>query len=89
MNLAPLNSSDGMRLSWRSWGVHYDPCQTQRVVGAHVYIARTLPDRIDMWRLELPDKIPAGDPWNPARMTDDPDGRGYRWTLVHRWPRHQ
>lgn len=55
--LKPLNTVGGFRLQWRTFGVHYDPAQTQRVIGKHVYIFRTLPDRIDVWRSEMADEM--------------------------------
>lgn len=55
---APLNSLGGMPLGLQGPGPHYDPCQTQRVIGRHVYIFRRTPDSIDVWRLEK-DRTPA------------------------------
>lgn len=52
---APLNTRSGMRLHWRSFGYHQDPAQHQRVIGKHVYIFRTLPDRTDVWRSDMAD----------------------------------
>lgn len=57
MNLKPINTPGGFRLHWRSFGAHYDPTPGhQRVIGKHVYIFRTLPDRIDVWRSEMADE---------------------------------
>lgn len=56
MNLKPINTPGGFRLTWRSFGVHYDPASHQRVIGKHVYIFRTLPDRIDVWRSDMADE---------------------------------
>jgi hypothetical protein len=53
--IMPINTVGGLSLGRRSCGVHYDPTQTQRVIGEHVYIFRTLPDRIDVWRSEMAD----------------------------------
>lgn len=51
-----INTVGGFRLWRRAFGVHYDPPQTQRAIGHHVYIFRTLPDRIDVWRSEMADE---------------------------------
>jgi hypothetical protein len=56
MTRKPFNTVGGMRLHWRTHGVHYDPAQHQRVIGKHVYIFRTLPNRIDVWISEMPDE---------------------------------
>lgn len=56
MNLKPINTVGGFQLRWRSFGYHLDPVQTQRVIGKHVYIFRTLPDRIDVWRSDMADE---------------------------------
>lgn len=56
MNLKPINTPGGFRLTWRSFGYHEDPAQHQRVIGGHVYIFRTLPDRIDVWRSDMADE---------------------------------
>lgn len=56
MNRKPMNTVGGFQLHWRTVGVHYDPVQTQRVIGSHVYIFRTLPDRIDVWRSDMADE---------------------------------
>ena len=56
MNLKPINTPGGFRLHWRSFGYHFDPVQHQRVIGSHVYIFRTLPDRIDVWRSDMADE---------------------------------
>lgn len=56
MALKPLNTVGGMPLKWRSSGVRYDPAQTQCVIGGHVYVFRSLPDRIDVWRSEMADE---------------------------------
>lgn len=53
--MSAFNGHGQMRLHWRSVGVHYDPTQTQRVIGEHVYIFRTLPDRIDVWQSRMAD----------------------------------
>ncbi|SFD13388.1 hypothetical protein [Streptomyces aidingensis] len=52
---APLNTRPGMPLGHRSFGAHYDPASTQRVIGRHVYVFRRLPGRLDVWRSELRD----------------------------------
>lgn len=56
MNLKPINSAGGFRLTWRSFGYHLDPAQHQRTIGKHVYIFRTLPNRIDVWRSDMADE---------------------------------
>jgi hypothetical protein len=57
-----------MPLHWRSVGYHDAPGQTQRVIGAHVYVMQPMRDgSLATWRLDL------------AR-----GARGYCWTLVHR-----
>jgi hypothetical protein len=56
MTLAPINVQGGFRLWRRSFGVHYDPAAHERVIGRHVYIFRTLPDRIDVWRSDMADQ---------------------------------
>ena len=56
MTFTPFNTRGGMRLRWRSVGEHMDPAQTQRAIGKHVYVFRTLPDRIDVWRSEMADE---------------------------------
>jgi hypothetical protein len=56
MPLKPINTPGGFRLHWRSFGAHYDPAAHQRVIGKHVYIFRTLPDRIDVWRSDMADE---------------------------------
>lgn len=56
MNLRPINTVGGFQLHRRSFGVHYDPASHQRVIGKHVYIFRTLPDRIDVWRSDMADE---------------------------------
>lgn len=56
MNLKPINTRGGFRLHWPSVGPHYDPAQHQRVIGKHVYIFRTLPSRIDVWRSDMADE---------------------------------
>lgn len=55
-HLMPINTVGGFDLGPRSYGVHHDPTSTQRVIGAHVYIFRTLADRIDVWRSEMADE---------------------------------
>lgn len=60
MALMPLSTPGriipgGFRLEWRSCGPHYDPAQTQRAIGKHVYCFRSLPGRIDVWRSEMAD----------------------------------
>lgn len=57
MPLMPLNTPGGFRLWRRAFGVHYDSAQTQRAIGGHIYIFRTLPDRIDVWRSEMADEL--------------------------------
>jgi hypothetical protein len=54
-HLMPINTVGGLDLGPRSHGVHYDPVSTQRAIGDHVYIFRTLPDRIDIWRSDMAD----------------------------------
>jgi hypothetical protein len=54
--IKPINTPGGFPLHWRSFGVHYDPASHQRVIGKHVYIFRTLPDRIDVWRSDMADE---------------------------------
>lgn len=54
--IMPINTVGGFPLGRRSHGVHYDPVSTQRAIGEHVYIFRTLSDRIDVWRSEMPDQ---------------------------------
>lgn len=57
MNLKPINTVGGFQLHWRSFRAPYDPAPGhQRVIGKHVYIFRTLPDRIDVWRSEMADE---------------------------------
>jgi hypothetical protein len=56
MSRKPINTVGGFQLHRRSFGVHYDPPQTQRVIGKHVYIFRSLPDRIDVWRSDMADE---------------------------------
>jgi hypothetical protein len=56
VNLKPINTSGGFRLTWRSFGYHQDPAQHQRTIGKHVYIFRTLSDRTDVWRSDLADE---------------------------------
>ena len=55
-NRKPINTRGGFRLHFRSFGFHMDPAQHQRVIGKHVYIFRTLPDRIDVWRSDMADE---------------------------------
>lgn len=55
-HVMPINTVGGLSLGLRSHGVHYDPASTQRVIGGHVYIFRTLPDRIDVWRSDMADE---------------------------------
>ncbi|MEU1273002.1 hypothetical protein [Streptomyces sp. NPDC005799] len=55
-NHKPINTVGGFQLHFRSVGPHYDPVQTQRVIGKHVYAFRTLPDRIDVWRSDMADQ---------------------------------
>ena len=55
VNRKPINTPGGFRLTWRSFGYHDDPAQHQRAIGNHVYIFRTLPDRIDVWRSDMAD----------------------------------
>jgi hypothetical protein len=54
--IKPINTPGGFPLQWRSFGAHYDPASHQRVIGKHVYIFRTLPDRIDVWRSDMADE---------------------------------
>jgi len=56
LNRKPINTPGGFQLHWRSVGYHRDPVQTQRVIGKHVYVFRTLPDRIDVWRSDMADE---------------------------------
>jgi hypothetical protein len=56
MSSKPINTVGGFQLHRRSFGVHYDPAQTQRVIGKHVYVFRSLPDRIDVWRSDMADE---------------------------------
>lgn len=53
MNRKPINTPGGFRLTWRSFGYHMDPAQHQRTIGSHVYIFRTLPGQIDVWRSDM------------------------------------
>ncbi|MEH0542986.1 hypothetical protein QA802_07855 [Streptomyces sp. B21-105] len=55
VNRKPINTPGGFRLTWRSFGYHLDPVQHQRTIGKHVYVFRSLPDRIDVWRSEMLD----------------------------------
>lgn len=56
VNRKPINTPGGFRLTWRSFGYHLDPVQHQRTIGKHVYVFRSLPDRIDVWRSEMLDE---------------------------------
>jgi hypothetical protein len=55
VNRKPINTPGGFRLTWRSFGYHLDPVQSQRVIGKHVYVFRSLPDRVDVWRSDMAD----------------------------------
>lgn len=52
---APLNSFTGMPLKWRGFGYHDAPGQSQRVIGAHVYIFQRTTQSITVWRSEMAD----------------------------------
>jgi hypothetical protein len=56
VNRKPINTPGGFRLTWRGFGYHLDPVQSQRAIGKHVYVFRSLPDRIDVWRSEMLDE---------------------------------
>jgi hypothetical protein len=56
VNRKPINTPGGFQLHWRSFGYHLDPVQHQRTIGRHVYVFRSLPGRIDVWRSDMADE---------------------------------
>ncbi len=75
--MKPFNTLGGFRLHQRGFGVHYDLASHQRVIGKHVYVFRTLPDRIDVWRSDMADEHD-GYRWTLAhRVTQKPGPCGH------------